>query len=668
MKRKIILSSILSIVICLSLIAGSTLALFTSTSSVNIAVNSAKVDVKAVIGNIELYSLDVLQPGMTFENGGTAALSGSDITLTNITPGDMIKFPIIADNHSTVKIKYSVTVHADGPLAPYLNSTITIGETEYKLEPGTATTPWVTVYPGEDIDPVKVSILLPVEFEDQSLETAKLSVTLNAIQYNGQADSTVTLNGYGYDTLEEALAEAKSGETIVISSNQDLIGAPGTSQIRDFKGVTVTSDNNSSITFKNVAGSNSTGTCSIANLNLKNVTFVDETFYTGENGENAWEFTYFEIAGTNKFENVTFTDGIFVEDGHSDFVNCTFIGHNNDSSSYGNGTMYGAWVYSGSANFIGCNFSGTRGLKVADQYADSDVTDVTVDKCFFGPLSEKPGIAVDNRRGKLTLNITDCTFAGTQAGDGADNPANGVPYVYENDNKTPADTVINLSGEKVAPTAKTQEEITAGAKTKNAIVVLPAGEWTLPALADGVTIVGTEGTVVKQADGSEAALGSTHNTTIKNVTFEGTNAQRWGYASGTVVFENCTFKGQGTDKLSWAIHYDDPKNANILYKNCTIYGWVAIGGGAASLEFDGCQFYGNGAFGLCRSYSDFTVRNCTFDYSDVDPNGTRSVGIEALSGATVTVINCTNVNGDIEDVCSHKYDGTEYEGTIVIVK
>lgn len=60
------------------------------------------------------------------------------------------------------------------------------------------------------------------------------------------------------------------------------------------------------------------------------------------------------------------------------------------------------------------------------------------------------------------------------------------------------------------------------------------------------------------------------------------------------------------------------------------------------------------------------MKNCTFDYSDVDPNGTRSVGIEALSGATVNIENCTNVNGDIKDVISFKYAGTQYEGKVIL--
>ncbi len=231
--------------------------------------------------------------------------------------------------------------------------------------------------------------------------------------------------------------------------------------------------------------------------------------------------------------------------------------------------------------------------------------------------------------------------------------------VYDN-------TVVDADVASNIAIASDTAELKTAVNTKNATVVLAPATYTTVSLAEGVTLIGSEGTVIEQAAGSEAALGSTKNTTIKNVEFVGTNAQRWGYAGGEVVFENCTFKGEGTGELSWAIHYDGTNGANITYKNCDIYGWAAIGGGASSLVFDGCNFYGNGEFGLCRAYSDFTVKNCTFDYSNVDPNGTRSVGIEALSGATVTIENCTNVNGAIEDVISTKYFGTSYEGNVIL--
>ena len=49
MKKKALLSSLLTIALCFSLIAGSTYALFTSTSEINVAATSGTVSVQANI-------------------------------------------------------------------------------------------------------------------------------------------------------------------------------------------------------------------------------------------------------------------------------------------------------------------------------------------------------------------------------------------------------------------------------------------------------------------------------------------------------------------------------------------------------------------------------------------------------------------------------------------
>ncbi len=122
MKKKVILSSILSIVLCLSLITGATFALFTSESKTNIAVNSGKVNVKAVAEIASVYSptkieLDgavngeenaknsaTLDEGVgTFANGGSVFTSEGAVTLSNITPGDKVVLKVTVTNYSTVK-------------------------------------------------------------------------------------------------------------------------------------------------------------------------------------------------------------------------------------------------------------------------------------------------------------------------------------------------------------------------------------------------------------------------------------------------------------------------------------------------------------------------------------------------------------------------------------
>ena len=92
MKKRTLLSAILTIAMCLSLAVGATFALFTSSSEVNIAVTSANVDVRAVADDLEsdIYS-------------GTASLRGNQITVERMVPGDSFTFDIHIVNYSDVQ-------------------------------------------------------------------------------------------------------------------------------------------------------------------------------------------------------------------------------------------------------------------------------------------------------------------------------------------------------------------------------------------------------------------------------------------------------------------------------------------------------------------------------------------------------------------------------------
>lgn len=55
-KRNVIVSAVLAIALCASLITGATLALFTSEDNINVAVTSGKVNVVASVNGLDLYS------------------------------------------------------------------------------------------------------------------------------------------------------------------------------------------------------------------------------------------------------------------------------------------------------------------------------------------------------------------------------------------------------------------------------------------------------------------------------------------------------------------------------------------------------------------------------------------------------------------------------------
>ena len=134
-RKKALISAILTIAMCLSVVAGSTFALMTSESGATVTVTSGKVSVQASLSDVQLYSAeedpdgeltdpagatyryvlreddpatDGVDESRTFSNGGTAILSGNSLTLDRITRGDKATFRIHVANHSSVKVRYRV--------------------------------------------------------------------------------------------------------------------------------------------------------------------------------------------------------------------------------------------------------------------------------------------------------------------------------------------------------------------------------------------------------------------------------------------------------------------------------------------------------------------------------------------------------------------------------
>lgn len=112
MKKKILLVSALTIIVCLSIIVGSTFALFEVKEEINIAVTAAGFNVTARIKGNEVLNKSYNETNFTndgtFASGGTAYVSGGNIVLTKMTPGDVIKFDIEVTKDSDIPVAYRV--------------------------------------------------------------------------------------------------------------------------------------------------------------------------------------------------------------------------------------------------------------------------------------------------------------------------------------------------------------------------------------------------------------------------------------------------------------------------------------------------------------------------------------------------------------------------------
>lgn len=226
MKKKVLLSSIATIALCLCLIAGSTFALFTSKSNVNIAVTAGEVDMVAGIAITKLesvkgdvngtivdengntYSYEEVSPNFT--NGGTAEVVGSVLTLDKITPGDKVTFEISGTNNSNVAIQYRYVIEclSGDDLMKGLELTINNVAIDKYME--SYTSPWAPLAVGTSMTNVPITIELPVsagnEFQKESTE---IRVLVEAVQGNAVVDANTDPVITYYNTAataEEALA------------------------------------------------------------------------------------------------------------------------------------------------------------------------------------------------------------------------------------------------------------------------------------------------------------------------------------------------------------------------------------------------------------------------------------------------------------------------------
>ena len=219
MKRKnLIVSAVLTIALCVSLIAGSTYAIFTSSDQFNIAANSATVKLVATADDLKVYT--ELESGVVsyenstadangnvlFENGGYAKLNdGHNLDIVNMTPGDGVELKINIDNTETnVAIQYRVVLTVKGELAPALTSTVTDAAStnaiNIPVDSNSATDAVVIASDWRSIDvdeldsfgPLTVNVFFPngTPEHDNAFQgkTCQITVRIEAVQ--GNADTT----------------------------------------------------------------------------------------------------------------------------------------------------------------------------------------------------------------------------------------------------------------------------------------------------------------------------------------------------------------------------------------------------------------------------------------------------------------------------------------------
>ena len=382
MKRKIIVSSILTIALCLSMIAGSTFALFTSNSEVNVAVNSATVKVVATAGAVTYGST----LGSTL---GSVNATGSDITLTNILPGDYVDFNINVVNESTVTVNYRtvVTISGDKELTDALVVSFG-GKTA-----ADASSDWSALAVGEGNATVAVHISLP-ETTGNECQNKSCTITyvVEAVQGNYVPATPVS-------TVEDLKAALESGKDVAFKN--DIASNSGNIKI---SGETVLDGNGQAM---NVTVKGSTDAAiTVTGGTIKNLDIAHANHSTMGVGIGIDPYSSDRLTEDLTLENVSvfYSDDIF--DRNIMYALYAETGSNNVDVVIKDSALYGAVDVVGAKTFTATNTTfGSGAYWFMALSGDSTFTDCTFeDYCILAYASAAGS----------TFTFNNCNVEGTQ--------------------------------------------------------------------------------------------------------------------------------------------------------------------------------------------------------------------------------------------------------------
>lgn len=668
MKKKTLLLSILSIVMCLSLVAGGTFALFTSESKVNVAVTSGTVSVTAEVNTLKYKTLTKdwtdFADGETstnFDNiGGLATVNGGEVVLNKIVPGDALSFNVDVVNNSDVKVKYRTVVKnaEDSDKALFNALEISIDDANFN---GIAATKWAELESstnGEVVKTIAIKIELPETAEGADLmgKTCKFVVSVEAIQAN--AETTDDLEVDSASTLQAALengGDVTLTEDIVLT--ESLVISENTNVNIDLAGKTLTAGDDG-YAFQVSAGStltigdSSTPAVSaysrrtvIESGEIVGVVYSEGTLIINGgtfNAEEGESFVILNYSGDLTINGGTVNAGTSYPiyswgEGSSLVINDVTVNATFGCvNSYGtgntveiNGGTYNmtgvqgltshiaylsnvdATINGGSFNKIGdINMSGTGGGGVCAIYG----ANVTINGgSFAGDYADLYNLGYTNANDRaVTISVKGGTFKY--------NPESFVAEGYTaTQNKDGTYEVVIASNEAL------DSAIKAGETT----IKLGSGNYIIPDSAKGktnLTIVGNgvDTVVTTQDDGSYE--GCDYSLDGATVTFEGitinTDSSTYtGYARLNATYNNCIINGTYT--LYGKSEFNNC-TFNVTDDVYNIWTW-----GASEVTFNDCTFNSDGKALLLYG----TVETkCTLNYCTFYDNG----GLTDLKAAIET--------------------------------
>ena len=706
MKKRLMLTSILVILMCVSLIAGATFALFTSEDVVNIAITSGKVEVEANLGDFYYKTFQnpewtLAEGGETnFSNiGGNAYIDGATLVLDKVVPGNGVKVDVEIKNNSDVAIKYMVKTELSG------ENTDEIVVNTY-CDEDIVNAGWLGLEAGADIKDIAVSVELPVEATIQGV-VANVTISVVAVQgdanvWSGEEETSwydSAESEYVIETAEQlagfaSLVDAGNtfrGKTVKLGASVDLAGvnwepiggAVAFKGTFDGQGYTVYNLNVNKEGASEVGFFADTTDGAVKNLRIHNA-FVKGYTQVGVVAGNPYTGAYdnITVTGLVKVEGFSYVGGVFGKNVYNDVSNI-IVDVEEGSYVYANSVEYDPNSRYADENgnvayrtYVGgvVGFMGEGGHTVQNATSNIDVYGSTIDVggitgiAHYGnnfvncsssgdvylfnaseesDLREVGGIAGVWHNGGSDVTFTDCEFTGRVKATFVDEDYD----LTETQNIVGASYNSNGTGRLVIDGEIYIANV--GAITNdllletNNVINLTSGEYTLTNITQGknLTIVGHGDVVinvVKIGTGGENA----------DFTLDGSN----------VTFKNITFKTNSSTYIGYArlnaTYYDCKFDGtytlygNSEFNDCTfnvsgdvynVWTW-----GAPSATFNGCTFNSDGKALLLygQANTQLTVNGCTFNDNGALPDlkAAIEIGNDYNKSYTLTV-NSTVVNG-----------------------
>ena len=575
------------LIICIAIITGSTLSLFTSGTDEDINVNAAQVMVSSKIENLATYSMDQANAGAIFANGGEAVITAKDtetkksgISLNRLTPGDRAEFDVVVYNHSNVNIAYQFAFNYDtNAFGEMLHVAITDNGASVDIEGNMSDFFYATgldadanLEEGVAIHTFHVSVELDFNAgnEYQNLSET-ITFELPAIQANAATTNVAsathlqyTLDTFGKATLVGNIdlgntpITVPAGEDVKINLNGYMLNA---------NGVAITSSGNLTIVDETAVETVALVADADETVAAINGIVVNNGTLNVEGGKIA----KIENAGTATIDTdvavLENTGAVTIESGN--FTAIT----NEGAMVIETATVAEGIVHTGESLVIKSGeFDG--GIDAAEDanitisggsFGDEIPTDSVIDGFYAQKLGDEyvivaNGTALMNDKATLKAALTDLVAKGE------------------------TDIVIDACGKDVG-----------GLYYAINSALVPAG----------VTVT------IKNATVSELSYGNACN--------------------GTVIFENCYFNNYSG---AYSIHFDEG-SGSVEFNNCTLAGWCSFGG-IKSVKMTDCEIVYNDHYGYVRFYQNATLTNCTINCDGLD-----------VVDYTMTLIDCTIENGEL---------------------